>query len=87
MSPVCKCPTPKPRPAGVGRVVCVTCHGKVFAKKKGEPETPAYANISDAELEKLAHDLERRQRQLQMDIQAFKATLKTRAARREQAEP
>jgi hypothetical protein len=36
------------------------------------------------DLEKRAHDLERRQRQLQLDIQAFKRDLKARTASREQ---
>jgi hypothetical protein len=32
-STLCICATPKPRPAGPGRVVCVECHGRV--KKAG----------------------------------------------------
>ena len=38
MSGFCDCANPKPRPAGVGKVVCVHCHRKVFAQKKGEAD-------------------------------------------------
>jgi hypothetical protein len=80
----CECHSPRPKVSGVGQVVCQDCGGEVRAQKKGE--APAnYDNIPDDDLAQRARDLERRQRQLQLDIQAFKVALKNRAASRERA--
>lgn len=82
-TPPCNCPQPRPKVTGVGQVVCQECGGSVEAKKKDEA-APNYVNITDDELVKRTHDLERRQRQLQLDIQALKRDLTARAASREQ---
>ena len=71
----CQCPNPKPHDVRI----CLVCG------KSALPGGQFRANMSDEELERRAHDLERRQRQLQLDIQALKGELKNRAARREQA--
>ena len=70
------CQCQKPRAADVR--ICIGCGKSVL------PGEAIRDNMGDEYLTKRVHDLERQQRQLQLDIQALKSELKTRAASREQ---
>lgn len=60
---------------------CRSCACEQFVEASAQNSD----RMSDDDLTKRALDLERRQRQLQLEIQAFKVALKNRAASREQA--